>query len=284
VSKTKRWLDELPLDSSERELLLVGKTARPPQGSIDANWRAFQLAVGTTAAASSGAASGVAGHSASLKVASSVGISKAVAGTGLLVASVKSLALGVALGLAVMGGGGVIVERLSSRAAQPTAVANRPLAPTARRPSAETLPTRSAAEVTSSPAAPATSLPGARAPLVASEPFVSSNSAPNPVGASARPAVAPHPSEPASLAQQARELAELKRLIDRGAAAEALRRLDANFATEAAPVLSEERDALYVQALDRVQRRAEARVLAQRFLSRYPHSPYFETIRRILAE
>ena len=49
MTNTKRWLDELPLGSGERELLLVGKAARPAEGAIDANWQALCAALGTTA-------------------------------------------------------------------------------------------------------------------------------------------------------------------------------------------------------------------------------------------
>ncbi|HET7538907.1 MAG TPA: hypothetical protein VFK05_03520, partial [Polyangiaceae bacterium] len=110
------------------------------------------------------------------------------------------------------------------------------------------------------------------------------------VGATPAPPNAPAPlaavgseaDKTASLSQQARELAELKRLIDSGASSEALRRLE--HSPEAASLLTEERDALYVQALARAQRRDEARTAARRFLAHYPHSPYFETIRQLLAD
>jgi TolA-binding protein len=73
-------------------------------------------------------------------------------------------------------------------------------------------------------------------------------------------------------------------LIDKGANDEALRRLDKDFHADSASLLSEERDALYVQALARAQRRDEARALARQFLVHYPHSPYFETMRQLLGE
>ena len=41
----KRWLDELPLESAERALLLAGKSAQPPSGSADANWQALSVAL-----------------------------------------------------------------------------------------------------------------------------------------------------------------------------------------------------------------------------------------------
>jgi len=121
----------------------------------------------------------------------------------------------------------------------------------------------------------------------AREPGVAINAIPNQLG-TPQPAGAPSSNsaeeKTASLARQARELAELKRLIDHGSATEALSRLDKNFSAGTPSVLSEERDALYVQALARAQRRDEARRFARQFLVRYPHSPYFETMRQLLTE
>jgi hypothetical protein len=84
-----------------------------------------------------------------------------------------------------------------------------------------------------------------------------------------------------SLAAEARQLAQVKRLLDAGATAEALRQLATNFGAGEPTLLSEERDALYVQALTRAGRGTEARARAREFLSRYPRSPYVESIRRV---
>src|SRR4051795_3571715 len=102
MTKTKRWLDELPLESRERELLLVGKAARPAQGAIDANWQALSLTLGATAAAGGAGTSAAAAHSLSTQVGTSVAAGK-VAGAGLVLAGAKSLAIGAVVGLAMMG-------------------------------------------------------------------------------------------------------------------------------------------------------------------------------------
>jgi hypothetical protein len=275
MTEPKRWLDELPLSSSERELLLVGKSARPAPGAIDANWRALSVALGATAV-SSVATSSIAANAASAKVGASLAASKA-ASAGLLLAAAKSLAVGAAVGLTVMGLGAV-VEHSSVSNEQPN-IAKPNHAPSAPRATAE--PKSVAAPADHVAVAPSSALPLAAPALsVSRERLVASTPAAN-------QAAVPEPASPAdktaSLSQQARELAELKRLIDSGATSEALRRL-ANFGGDAASALTEERDALYVQALARAERLAEARSFARRFLIRYPHSPYFETMRQLLAE
>jgi hypothetical protein len=276
MTKTKRWLDELPLESCERELLLVGKSARPAPGAIDANWQALSVALGATAV-SGVATSSIAANAVSAKVGTSIVASKA-ASAGLLLAAAKSLAVGAAVGLAVMGAGAV-AERSSRSNEGPAGVAKPTQAASTPRATAE--PAAIAARVDEVAVAPVTSAPFAASGLPAPrERFATSNPALNQADA---PAHASPPDKAASLSQQARELAELKRLIDNGATSEALRRLP-NFGGDAVSVLSEERDALYVQALARAQRREEARAFARRFLIRYPHSPYFETMRQLLTE
>jgi len=295
MTSTKRWLDELPLGSGERELLLVGKAARPAEGAIDANWQALCAALGTTAisgtfatsaAASSSAAPAAASASAaaSAKVGASIAVGKA-ASAGLFVVAAKSLALGVGIGLAVMGAATVVQH--STRSALPATVTKPIPVQPARRPllSAPQLPVTAAPVATE--AAPVASSSGTSAVSRAREPGIVSNPIPAQLGG-VQPAVAASATstdeKTASLARQARELAELKRLIDHGSATEALGRLDKNFSAGTPSVLSEERDALYVQALARAQRRDEARTFARQFLVRYPHSPYFETMRQLLTE
>jgi TolA-binding protein len=95
-------------------------------------------------------------------------------------------------------------------------------------------------------------------------------------------AAVPAPARASSLAEQARELAQVKRLIDAGASGQALRELEQSVVANAGSQLSEERDALYVQALDQAHRRAEAERAAKRFLKRYPNSPQSEKMRQLV--
>jgi hypothetical protein len=275
VSAEKRWVDELPLAATERELLLAGKAARPPNGTVDADWRAFCVALN---APSITAASGAAAHSASVKAASGV-VSKAGAGGLFGVATLKSFAVGVALGVGVSGASAV-VQHVSQKETPPPITARPTFAPKARaQPAAPGVESR-ATEV------PAVAIASASAQSEATSP-------PPPVEARALTSAVPtrETSSPAasasaalgdsSLSQQARELAVVKRLLDSGAASEALRRLQASFGSSGPSTLSEERDALYVQALAALGRQVEARALARRFLDRYPRSPYLGTMRRL---
>lgn len=282
MTNTKRWLDELPLESRERELLLVGKSARPAEGTLDANWQALCVALSTTAAGTAVGTSSVAANSVTAKVGSSLVVSKA-AGAGLFLAGAKSLAIGVAVGLAVMGAG-ALAERSSGSGQRPSTLAKASQAPSARAPSTRRLPTPSDAPPDTLAVAPASARSGAAPGLSSREHLAASGPALNPSSTPAPASPQSSAERAASLSQQARELAELKRLIDGGATSEALRRLEASLRTDAAPMLAEERDALYVQALERAQRREEARAFARRFLIHYPHSPYFESMRQLLAE
>jgi hypothetical protein len=245
--------------------------------------------MGTTAV-SGVAASAIVASSVSAKVGTSLAVSQATT-AGLLVVAAKSLAIGAVVGFAAMGAGAV-VERVSQSDERPATAGEHDQAPTVRRsPKAPLLAPVAARPVAVSGAAVSSagsdvpSLPAAGERLSTNSSLPNLGSAPAAPRAPAAPSVASTPAadNAASLSQQARELAELKRLIDNGATDQALRRLDTNLKVGAGSVLAEERDALYVQALDRAQRRAEAQAFAQQFLVRYPHSPYRETMRRLLA-
>lgn len=85
-----------------------------------------------------------------------------------------------------------------------------------------------------------------------------------------------------SLSAQARDLAQIKRLLDAGAIDEALRRLQVSTNQEIQPELGEERDALHIEALAKANRLSQASHVAERFFSRYPNSPHRERIRKLL--
>lgn len=267
MSDDKRWLDELPLAAAERKLLLAGRSARPPSGSTDAGWKAFSLALNAAPVAAAG---GAGAHAASGIV------SKAGAGGLLSAATAKSFVIGVALGVG-LAGTAAVVERLSHDEPPPK-TAKSTLAP-APPPAGEQARVASISEAHLA-AAPGSAQEKPRGAAMAKEPRTTSGSAPNPAEATSP---APESSADTSLARQARELAVVKRLLDAGSPAEALRRLAASGASGPSALL-EERDALYVQALHQTERRAEARVFARRFLERHPRSPYLESMRRLAEE
>lgn len=265
----KRWLDELPLASAERELLLAGRSARPPRGSLDAQWKALSVALSAAPAA---AASGAGAHAALHPVS---GIVSKAGTSGLFsAATAKFFVVGVALGVGIAGAGAV-VERMS-REEPPRATEKPTLSPKITAPSEE--PLRLAPSGGANPLpAPDSAVEKTRGTAAARE--ARGGSTPGP-GAGAAPSASADPAADTSLAREARELAVVKRLLDAGSAAEALRRLGASGAPSGPSALPEERDALYVQALQQAGRKAEARVFARRFLERYPRSPYLGSMRR----
>jgi len=86
------------------------------------------------------------------------------------------------------------------------------------------------------------------------------------------------------LAEQARELAQIQRLLDAGATTEAIRRIEASLDSNANSGLAEERDALHIQALIKAQRTTQATMLAKLFIQRYPNSPQADRMRRFLQD
>jgi hypothetical protein len=288
MTDTLRWLDELGPDAPERELLVAGRDARPPPGTADAEWQALCVALAATAGASGAAASGVVANSVAAKGASGIVVSKAALATSFGI-GVKWFVAGAALGCGVASMSAVVQHvgtRERSRTPEPLVAAARTPAPKPRAPDGAVAfapragePARAAAEPPSSDSA---RLASAEVRAGAAEPAtLPPVSVPGPASAEFAPALAP---STAPLAEQARELAEVKRLIDAGSASEALRRLEATRSGGVPFALAEERDALYAQALDEAGRRAPARAAARVFVARYPRSPYLETLRRLLAE
>jgi hypothetical protein len=278
MTHERRWLDELPLGSAERELLVAGKAARPRGDEVDAGWRAFSSATSGTASA---AARAGAGHAFSAKAASGVAATKASAASLLSVATVKSFAVGIALGVGVSAAG-ALVERVHPRQALPASVARGPLASRARQKAAPPRgPVRVAEPVSLAPVPAVRERGGTAEVFPRAAPHAATVPASNPAPSVARRLEAASAPSGPSLSVQARELARVKRLLDAGATAEALRGLAASFSAGESNALSEERDALYVQALARAGRGAEARARAREFLSRYPRSPYVDRIRRL---
>ncbi len=279
MTRESRWLDELPLESAERELLVAGKAARPSGDDVDAGWRAFSIAASATTSA---AASAGAGHAISAKAAAGTAATKASAAVLLSAATLKSFAVGIALGVGVSAAG-AIVERVHPRQAPSASVARAALAPGARSSGRAPRPPLAAGDPLALPVVPSTREQSGTAELsVRAAPHPATAVASSPVASSAPRVAAPESASAGpSLAAEARQLAQVKRLLDAGATAEALRQLAANFSAGEPTLLSEERDALYVQALTRAGRGAEARARAREFLSRYPRSPYVESIRRV---
>jgi hypothetical protein len=265
MTEERRWLDELPRESAARQLLLAGKAAQPPSGALESDWRAICAVLAAPPVAA--AASTSAAPQATMGAVTPSGIVTKAAAGGLFGASVaKSFFIGVLLGLGVAGAG-VMVQRLASRPP-----AGPPSSPGSVR-------ARAAARGGDSFAAPPPEVAASTAPRAVSEHRGTS------ARSDARSGVVDAPPLPeTSLSAQARELAAIKRLLDRGNAQQATRQLELSLSAGTLSALAEERDALYAQALGQGGRRVEARALARRFIDHYPKSPYLEAMRRLAAE
>lgn len=284
MTDTKRWLEELPHGAPERDLLLAGRAARPPLGSVDKGWQALGVALGVTTVTTTAAAANGAIHAAGTATA---GAASHTATTGAFAVAVKWFVAGVALGCGVSGAA-TVVERIGHGHpvhASPRLASVAPEHGAARA----GLSRDHATPLTAPPEVAGEPVPAADAARAHESSTLPSSSAPRRELVAARqPASGPLEASPAlpsqelALAAQARDLAEVKRLIDAGAAAAALARLEAGSRGGEALVLSEERDALYVQALASARRRTEARARARAFLARYPESPYLAAMRGLL--
>lgn len=265
MTKTSRWVDELPTHADERGLLAAGLRAHSPAGSAARGWQALAATLGTataTAALTSNAVATTATKTATL-ASTTVAAKATVGGLGVSLVA-KSVAIGFAVGMGTIGTV-TVVERVSHRPSTAAAVATNPMA----------LPTRPTA-TQSVVMPPPVVEPAAKAELV---------EVPAPKSTTVRagsPLVTPEPRS-TSLGEQAREMAQIKQLIDGGAAAEAVRRLEASFRQDVYTALAEERDALYIQALEKAQRGAKAKSLATQFVARYPNSPHVEKMRALFA-
>jgi hypothetical protein len=283
MSDTKRWLAELPPGAPERELLLAARAARPPLGSVDQGWQTLGLALGLSTAATTAAAANGAVHATAAKAAAGAVSHTVTAGS--FAVGVKWFVTGVALGCGVSGAA-TVVERISHGEARHESARSAVVLPEPRT-AHEGASHVHAAPVVAPPPAVVVNREAAgdavRAPekdtLAASSAARRELPAPRQLESGALAAASTPPS--LALSEQARELAEVKRLIDAGDAAPALVRLEAS-GRGGALVLSEERDALYVQALAAARRPTEARARARAFVARYPESPYLAALRGLL--
>jgi hypothetical protein len=184
----------------------------------------------------------------------------------------KSVVIGFTIGVGVLGAGTAAKKAyqdfygssvaITTKPKMPStsAVLIRPAEPIAR---VET-PTDSLAEST-----PVVDSPGKRAPVA------TQNNVPK-VSVGVEP-------QTTSLAEQAHELAWIKQLLDAGAPVKALAQLEVSFKKDVHTPLAEERDALYVQALEKSHENARAKAFAAKFIARYPNSPHVEKMRALVA-
>jgi hypothetical protein len=278
VINANRWLDDLPADVPERQLLMAARAVRAPQGSVDRGWQALSLALGA------GSATAVVSTEA---LATAAATKVALIGVGLSM-SAKSIAIGFVVGIGALGanqavdrvGDGHAAEALVERQLSVVEVAAAvapPLRPALVWAEAQGIEMVLDPGPSDEPVRQSRSGPGDLPAVKEPSPVRSSATA------TTTPLARTEPEPKASsLAEQARALAHIKRLVDAGAIDEALRRLQSSFLHDADSALAEEREVLTIEALSRVGHRDEAKRRAQRFVARHPHSPYLEKLHGLL--
>lgn len=306
------WRQSLPSDAPEREFLLAAEGDRPPAAAVDRGWTALCAAAGiasvTTvaapgfAASAAPTASAAAAKTAATATAATVG--KAALGVVGTSVAAKAVVVGFVVGMGALSMSYAVrqvrTSSLAPSAAMPAASTQR-----AARTGVALQPGQVASPTAVSPAAASstTLLPDALSSLpnhqVAAE--ITPQSGPKRAlesssasgGASRRDArgldstVAQSPGNDVrdhndSLAVQAEQLAQLKRLLDSGSTHEAAAQLQTLAARGELSALAEDRDALLIQALVKTGRSAEATGLAERFFKRYPTSPHRQGLRKLL--
>ncbi|HMA95978.1 MAG TPA: hypothetical protein VKP30_25000, partial [Polyangiaceae bacterium] len=122
MKHSERWLDALPRDAPERELIAAAERDFPPPGSVDRGWNALcaavtitsaSAAVSSSASASTMAAAATAGPSAPVLAGKGVALasaatSKTLVGLFGLPVAVKAIAVGFAVGVGALGTGEVV--------------------------------------------------------------------------------------------------------------------------------------------------------------------------------
>src|SRR5512133_21171 len=122
MKHSERWLDALPRDAPERELIAAAERDFPPPGSVDRGWNALcaavtitsaSVAVSSSASASTMAAAATAGPSAPVLAGKGVALasaatSKTLVGLFGLPVAVKAIAVGFAVGVGALGTGEVV--------------------------------------------------------------------------------------------------------------------------------------------------------------------------------
>jgi outer membrane protein assembly factor BamD (BamD/ComL family) len=92
--------------------------------------------------------------------------------------------------------------------------------------------------------------------------------------------VEPEPARESSLRAERSALTRARAALQAGSASEALSILDTAAREIEKPVLGQEREVVYIQALAGAGRAAEARQRASRFLTAFPDSPHAAVVRR----
>jgi len=263
MSDPRRWSEDAgELSGAERRLLRAGLEPSVPRSAKRAVWVALaaQLPSAVAAATTAGAGAG--------------GLASTLGSMSLL----KAAGAGVLLGATTITAATVIEHHSAARPTAPApvrvaapAVSARPLVAAGPRPKVSSPATLA----DPAPAAPLPEVGRTRSPSVA---------APLAAAPLAAPSVASFPDDGASSRPDAesRKVATARSLLRAGQAQAALVALERTRHDFPNGELSQERDALTIDALRALGNTAEARRRAAAFLARYPSSPHAPIARRAL--
>ena len=253
---------------SERMALVKAGRAERASSSRRAKVLAISagVAVGAAVTTTSTAAASTAGATASATATGSIPVSAAV--TGASFAGWKMVVVDAGL-LAATGVAAVAVAVNERPSPPPRVESSRMVSPPGPTSTATTLPNRaSASEV---PTMSVGDLPTAKE---------DSRPAPRVIAANAAPASEPTPAAaPASLADEMKSAEAIRTASREGRIADAIRLLDEHDARFPNGALSEETLVLRIEAFAKAGRNAEAKALAEKFLSERPKSPYAPRVR-----
>jgi hypothetical protein len=268
MNAPQRWLDDAGgTTDREREILRAGLAVEPPPGAEGAVWASLlaKLPPGGLPPGPGGSAAG-SGAKAAAGQAAAKAAGAAVSG-GVL----KSALIGAGSAIVVIAGYAAVEPRLHPAAPDP------PAAPAV----AIVAPTAIAAAPAPAPAAPS-AVPSSE-PSAERRADPRSPSAAPPSSASAVPTAEPAVERETLLREESRLVGEARDALRSGNAEGALAKLEQLRARFPGGVLTQEREALAIEALARSGRRGEAAARAAAFLQAYPTSPLASRVQAFAA-
>ncbi|MCA9629029.1 MAG: hypothetical protein KC766_15220 [Myxococcales bacterium] len=270
MSDPLRWTDpESEATTLERVLIQGEAQSGPSERVVSGVWTKLSatlppLAVGAGAAAGGGGL----GAAAAAKAAQAGAVTKGAVG-GSAGFSVAALAKPLILGI-VLGGGSVVVSQEVKQITHDPPPVTAPTKPAQQRQGASPgpLPVK------------ANGVPAPAANPVSDEPPTRKRGSASAAGAGAvaeAPAREPQSRE-SQLAAERKRLVEARALLRAGRASECLALLDSN---PGVGLLGQERLVIRVEALMTLGRKAEAKQLADRLITKHPESPYASYLSRV---
>lgn len=265
MTPPRRWLDDAATSDAEREVLRAGLSIDPPAGAEGAVWASLlaKLPPGGLppgpGSGGSGATSGV--KAAAGKAAAAKATTAAVSG-GLL----KSALIGAGSAVVVLAGYAAVAPRAPEPL--PAVALEAPQEPRAVAPPQRSAPPAAVAPSAEPSGEPSAAPSGERRPAAEARPLA----APTPT-ASAAPSAEPAVERETLLREESRLVSEARDALRTGNPAGALAKLEQLRTRFPGGVLTQEREALAIEALARSGQRAEAAARAAAFVKAYPSSP-----------